>query len=40
MAQILLPGTVSWLDSGRGDGWRQGRFVAMAAMTMNRSFSA
>src|SRR5690606_35265482 len=37
---ILLQGTVSWFDSRRGTGWRQGRFVAMAAIPMNRSFSA
>jgi len=39
MTQILLLGMMSWVDSGSGTQWRQGRFVVMAALTMNRSFS-
>jgi len=40
MRRILLRQRRSWLDSGRPGQARQGRFVAVAATTMNRSFSA
>jgi len=39
MVQVLLLGSGSCLDSGSGRQWRQGRFVAMSALTMNRSLS-